>query len=42
MTRPICPECAQGKHQNCVGQAWDDEADELTLCGCPDTEAVQH
>lgn len=30
----ICPECRNGKHQNCDGQAWDEEADELTVCEC--------
>lgn len=33
---PICPECAQGKHRNCDGTAWDDQADERTTCACPD------
>lgn len=31
---PICPECQQGKHQNCSGQAWDNAADEPVDCGC--------
>jgi hypothetical protein len=30
----VCPECVQGKHQNCDGQAWDFDADEPTGCGC--------
>jgi hypothetical protein len=30
----ICPECVQGKHRNCDGQAWDPVADEPTTCGC--------
>lgn len=34
MDAPICPECRQGKHMNCDGHAWDDEADRLTDCGC--------
>lgn len=32
----VCPECQQGKHQNCEGQAWDPEADEPGPCACPD------
>ena len=28
------PECRDGKHPNCDGQAWDDDADELTACRC--------
>lgn len=39
---PVCPECAQGKHQNCDGQTYDDETDDVVLCGCPDTDEVQH
>lgn len=31
---PICPECAQGKHLNCVGEALD-EHDEFVPCYCP-------
>lgn len=30
----ICPECRNGKHQNCDGTAWDDVADEATACDC--------
>lgn len=30
----LCPECAQGKHQNCAGQALDPKTDEFVLCGC--------
>jgi hypothetical protein len=33
---PICPECTQGKCQNCSGQAWDAEADEPGPCTCGD------
>jgi hypothetical protein len=32
----ICPECQQGKHQNCEGQAWDDAADAPGPCACAD------
>lgn len=34
--KPLCPECQQGKHQNCSGQAWDNAADEPVSCGCTD------
>jgi hypothetical protein len=30
----LCPECQQGKHQNCTRQAWDDVIDGLTDCLC--------
>ena len=33
-TAPINPECAQGKHDNCTGEAWDDDLDCLTDCLC--------
>jgi hypothetical protein len=29
-----CPECAQGKHANCDGTAWDDAADTIGTCEC--------
>lgn len=29
-----CPECVQGKHHNCTGQAWDHENDDLATCEC--------
>ena len=32
----VCPECQQGKHGNCEGQAWDNAADEPAPCACPD------
>jgi hypothetical protein len=32
----VCPECQQGKHQNCEGQAWDAETDGPVDCRCPD------
>lgn len=32
--QPVCPECRAGKHINCNGQAWDEHADELTVCFC--------
>lgn len=31
---PICPECAQGKHKNCDGTAYDMESDEVVICQC--------
>lgn len=31
---PICPECSQAKHGNCVGQAVNDQ-DEIVSCYCP-------
>lgn len=30
-----CPECAQGKHDNCTHEALDPVTDEFVLCGCP-------
>ncbi|MGX9346625.1 DUF4326 domain-containing protein [Microbacterium sp. KNMS] len=30
----LCPECKAGKHGNCDGTAWDDDADTLTTCTC--------
>lgn len=35
MSDPICPECAQGKHRNCVGEALDDD-DRIVACMCPE------
>jgi hypothetical protein len=32
----VCPECQQGKHQNCDGTAWDNQADAPGTCHCPD------
>lgn len=29
-----CPECMQGKHQNCAHQAIDPDTDELVDCEC--------
>jgi hypothetical protein len=31
---PLHPECRDGKHLNCEGGAWDDQADALTACTC--------
>lgn len=33
-TRPVCPECVQGKHVNCDGTALDPVTDEVVACGC--------
>lgn len=33
----FCPECKAGKHDNCDGTAWDDQADEETACPCSTT-----
>lgn len=35
----ICPECVQGKHGNCNGEAWDMLVDGPTQCACAE---VQH
>lgn len=29
-----CPECDQGKHDNCGGDALDEVRDEITTCDC--------
>lgn len=34
MSKPICPECRDGKHQNCDGTALDLETDLIVPCGC--------
>ncbi len=31
---PMNPDCVQGKHPACAGDAWDEEADERTTCAC--------
>lgn len=31
----ICPECAQGKHANCTGDALDESTDSIVDCQCP-------
>lgn len=33
-THLMCPECAQGKHGNCDGTAWNDAADDIDRCRC--------
>lgn len=37
MPRTICPDCRQGKHDACVGTAWDNEMDEPAVCWCWET-----
>jgi len=36
-----CPECAQGKCANCIGETWDPEADDVVDV-CPCAEATPH
>lgn len=31
---PLNPDCEQGKHRACAGDAWDEVDDELTDCSC--------
>lgn len=35
---PVCPECATGKHQNCLGQALDHTTDTIAACNCDHTD----
>lgn len=28
------PECRDGKHRNCGGDAWNDDVDKQVLCEC--------
>jgi hypothetical protein len=30
----MCPECRDGKHDNCDGSGWDRETDEFIRCPC--------
>ncbi|RZU61760.1 hypothetical protein [Zhihengliuella halotolerans] len=41
MTRrqPIGPDCRDGKHQGCAGQALDEQADVVVACACCQTHA---
>lgn len=34
MPRAVCPDCEQGKHGACVGDAWDDFTDQPAICSC--------
>lgn len=35
MTDWISPDCRDGNHRKCNGEAWDEDADDLTDCQCP-------
>lgn len=37
---PLCPECRDGKHRNCIGEALADD-DTLVPCGCPEHEEAR-
>jgi len=37
-----CPDCEQGKHANCTGEAWDNDADAPTACPCSINRAGPH
>lgn len=30
----VCPECREGKHRNCNGDAWSNVLDEVVSCNC--------
>lgn len=36
----ICRECADGKHRNCDGYAWNDKTDEIDTCECDQRECA--
>jgi len=36
MTVRSCPDCEQGKHRNCTGEAWDNDVDDFAPCPCGD------
>ncbi|QHB37043.1 hypothetical protein QDA00_gp60 [Microbacterium phage Matzah] len=36
--RPICPECRDGKHGNCTGEALHEITDVIVECGCDHAE----
>lgn len=40
MNLNLCPDCEEGKHGACVGQAWDKVLDEPTPCNCPNESHV--
>jgi hypothetical protein len=31
---PLNPDCEQNKHRACTGDAWNEQTDEPTTCGC--------
>ena len=37
-----CPDCEQGKHQNCTGEAWCHEHDVPARCPCSINQAGPH
>jgi RecJ-like exonuclease len=37
-----CPDCEQGKHANCTGEAWDNDTDAPTACPCSLNRAGPH
>lgn len=37
---PVCPECVQGKHGNCNGDAFDPETDTIVVCQCSDRQCA--
>jgi hypothetical protein len=37
-----CPDCEQGKHANCTGEAWDNNTDAPTVCPCSLNRAGPH
>ncbi len=36
-----CPDCEQGKHRNCTGEAWDDQADDFAKCPCTNLAHIE-
>jgi hypothetical protein len=32
--KPVSPDCRDGNHTKCDGQAWDEDRDELAGCRC--------
>ncbi|MCR1983996.1 hypothetical protein NSA53_17330 [Cellulosimicrobium cellulans] len=34
MTAPMNPDCRDGKHRACAGDAWDLDTDQPTACSC--------
>lgn len=40
MTALTCRECTEGKHGNCDGTAWDNDADAAVACLCDDQQHV--
>jgi hypothetical protein len=38
---PVCPDCHAGKHRNCDGVTWDNEADDFAQCPCTDLAHIE-